>query len=93
MQEALLAQAVLKDGEADIAGAKEYDGRSEPDLERVHVEIVDRELETEQDVVDDTNSHRRRDTVVREHVYEKDQRPCGITRARESNVQAIMEIL
>ena len=25
---------------------------------------------TEQDVVDDTNSHRRRDTVVREHIYE-----------------------
>ena len=78
MQEALLAQAVLKDGEADVAGAKEYDGSGEPNLERVHVEIVDRELETEQDVVDDTNSHRRRDTVVREHVCRV--RPSDITR-------------
>ena len=93
MQEALLAQAVLKDGKADVAGAKEYDGRSEPDLERVHVEVVDRELEPEQDVVDDTNSHRRSDTIVREHICKGYQRSHDRSKVQRFDLQAIIEIL
>ena len=46
MQEALLAQAVLEDSEADVARTEEDDGGGEPDLKRVHVEVVDGELET-----------------------------------------------
>lgn len=45
MEQALRAQTVLKDCEADIARTEEDDGGGEPDLERVHVEVVDGELE------------------------------------------------
>ena len=67
-QDRRLAEPVLEQGEADVAGAVEDGGAGESDLETVRVEAVDGELEAEQDVVDDTDGDRARDTVVREHV-------------------------
>jgi hypothetical protein len=58
-----LPETVLEEREADVAGAEEDNGGGNPDLERVHVEAVNRELEAEEDVVDDTDRRRGRDTV------------------------------
>jgi hypothetical protein len=73
-EQALLPEAVLEEREADVARAEEDDGGGEVDLERVHVEAVDRELEPEEHVVDDADRDRRRDTVC--------SRPSANTHAR-----------
>ena len=62
-QDRRLAEPVLEQGEADVAGAVEDDGAGEPDLETVHVEAVDGELEAQQDVVHDRDRYAGRDTV------------------------------
>ena len=62
-EDILLSKAVLKERVPDVAGAKEHDRRREPDLKRVHVEAIDRELEAEEDVVDDTDGDRSSDAV------------------------------
>ena len=62
-QERLLAETVLEERKAQVAGAEEHDRRREPDLEGVQVEAVHRELEAEQDVVDERDGDRACDTV------------------------------
>jgi hypothetical protein len=65
VKDVLLAETVFEQGETNVAGTEEDDGGREPDLERVHVESVDLELEAEEHVVDDTDGDRGRDTVCR----------------------------
>ena len=61
--EVTLAEAVLEEREADVTRAGEHDRAGEPDLETVHVEAVDGELEAQQDVVHDRDRYAGRDTV------------------------------
>lgn len=66
--QAPLAQPILQNREPDVTRPKEHNSRSQPDLERVHVEIVDGELPAEETVVDDADGDGAGDTVVGEHV-------------------------
>lgn len=60
-----MPQSVLQQCVPNRAAPKEYGGAGEPDLETRDVESVDGELEPEQNVVEDTDGDRGRDTVCR----------------------------
>ena len=54
-KEFLVSKPVFQKSERNRAGSNENDGTGQPDLETVHEKVVHRELESEKDVVDDTN--------------------------------------
>jgi len=59
----LVPKTVFQEGIPNSSGPEENDGGGEPDLETRDVEAVDGELEPKQDVVDDADGDRGRDTV------------------------------
>ena len=62
-KEFLVSQPVLQKGERDRSGSNENDGGGQPDLETVHVEVVHRKLESEKDVIEETDRDRGSDAV------------------------------
>ncbi len=62
-EETTLPETVLQEGEANVTRAIEHDCSRKPDLETVQIVPIHWELESEQDVVDDTNRDRASDTV------------------------------
>lgn len=66
--EVFLAKAVLKKRKANVTGAEEHNRGRQPDLKGVDVVTVHRQLPAKKNVIDHTDSDRRRDTVVRAHV-------------------------
>ncbi len=67
-----MSEPVFKKRKPYVARAEEDDRYGEPDFKAVLVESVDRELEPEQYVVQDTDRDRGRDTIYRE---QNSQRP------------------
>ena len=66
-----MAEPVFKRRKPHISRAEEDDGNGEPDLETMLVlESVNRELESEKHIVQDTDCDRGRDTMI----YRKQQR-------------------
>ena len=68
-----MAELVFKRRKPHISRAEEDDGNGEPDLETMLVESVNRELESEQHIVQDTDCDRGRDTICRKQ--KRKQRP------------------
>ena len=62
-KEFLVSQPVFQKSERDRSGSNENDASGQPDLETVHVEVVHGELESEKDVIEDTDRDRGSDAV------------------------------
>ena len=58
----LLPETVFQQRETQVAGTEEDNSRCQPNFKTVEVNTIYMELEAQQDVVDDSNSNRGRDT-------------------------------
>ena len=65
-----MAETILEQGVADVASEREHDGDGHPNLKTAKVIAADRELQPEQEVVEEREWESRRDAIVREHVRE-----------------------
>jgi len=63
-EETARTEAVFEERVADVTSAGEDDRASEPDFERMHVETVDAEGKSEEDVVDQREGDGAGDTMV-----------------------------
>ena len=63
VEQRAVAEAVLEEGVAQVAGAGEDDHTCEPDLETVEIEAVDVCRPTEEEIVHERQGEARCDTV------------------------------